>query len=159
MPAQKNTGGRPPKFNEPSRPVTVTLPESTLEKLKQLDRDRARAIVKAVNGYPGGNAPLPGVEIAPAAQCSSLLIVPANVSLRRLPWLKLLEVVPGRFLIAVAPGTPIERIEIGLNDLIDDAPGQFPEELDMLLSLRDAVNNLRRGKQLQKNEILVIPSS
>ena len=40
--------GRPAKFAEPSRPVTVTLPERILDLLAAVDSDRAQAIVKAV---------------------------------------------------------------------------------------------------------------
>src|SRR5690606_34115626 len=40
--------GRPPKFREPSGPVTVTLPNRTLAQLRRIDADRAKAIVKAV---------------------------------------------------------------------------------------------------------------
>ena len=45
----KSAGGRPPKFDEPRRPVTVTLPKRTLSALAALDADRARAIVKLVD--------------------------------------------------------------------------------------------------------------
>lgn len=155
---KKKPGGRPPKFSEPSRPVTVTLPQRTLDRLAKLDPDRARAIVKAVDSLTGPETALAEHEIAPAAHASSLLIVPACVSLRQLDWLQLLEVVPGRHLLAVTPGTTLEQIEIGLSDLIDDAPDQFPDELDLLLSLRNALNGLRRGQQLEKSEILVIPN-
>ena len=41
-------GGRPAKFDEPSRPVTITLPDRILDRLKEIDADRALAIVKAV---------------------------------------------------------------------------------------------------------------
>jgi hypothetical protein len=43
-------GGRPPKFREPSRSVAVTLPQRTLGQLRWIDTDRAKAIVKAVDG-------------------------------------------------------------------------------------------------------------
>ncbi|HSD10439.1 MAG TPA: hypothetical protein VLF14_05625, partial [Candidatus Binatia bacterium] len=39
-------GGRPPKFDEPRRPVTITLPERTLRRLTAVDEDLATAIVK-----------------------------------------------------------------------------------------------------------------
>ena len=46
--AKKNRTGRPAKFAEPSRPVTVTLPERILDLLAAVDSDRAQAIVKTV---------------------------------------------------------------------------------------------------------------
>jgi hypothetical protein len=44
----KKKKGRPPKFRESRRPVTVTLPETTLARLAAINTDRAQAIVKAV---------------------------------------------------------------------------------------------------------------
>jgi len=44
--AKENKGGRPRKFAEPSRPITITLPEKTLRSLERIDTDRGRAIVK-----------------------------------------------------------------------------------------------------------------
>ena len=41
---EKHPGGRPAKFAEPSRPVTVTLPERVLQLLAAVDADRAKAI-------------------------------------------------------------------------------------------------------------------
>jgi len=38
--------GRPRKFDAPSRAVTLTLPETTLESLEAVDLDVSRAIVR-----------------------------------------------------------------------------------------------------------------
>ena len=50
---ERTPGGRPPKFKEPSGPVTVTLPKRTLDQLRSIDDDRAIAIVKAVDAAVG----------------------------------------------------------------------------------------------------------
>ncbi len=50
-------GGRPAKFDEPRRPVTVTLPVRILTQLAEIDADRARAIVKAVEAVLGSVPP------------------------------------------------------------------------------------------------------
>ena len=59
-PYDNGRGGRPAKFDEPSRPVTITLPDRILERLEEIDGDRAKAVVKAVEavlaGGPGGPA-------------------------------------------------------------------------------------------------------
>src|SRR4051812_902670 len=71
---KKNTGGRPPKFAEPSRPITLTLPESTLEALRHIDRDRGKAIVKlAQNAMRLGDSVQPQVEIMEMAANIGLL--------------------------------------------------------------------------------------
>jgi hypothetical protein len=47
--SKSSRGGRPRKFAEPTRPVTVTIPDRTLKQLVHIDKDRAKAIAKAVN--------------------------------------------------------------------------------------------------------------
>ena len=56
--------GRPAKFAEPSRPVTVTLPERILDLLAAVDSDRAQAIVKTVEAIsaPRQESPATGGE-------------------------------------------------------------------------------------------------
>ena len=48
-------GGRPAKFDEPSRPVTITLPDRILDRIKEIDDDRAKGIVNgSVLAIPDG---------------------------------------------------------------------------------------------------------
>src|SRR5437879_3945486 len=87
----RSTGGRPPKFDEPRRPVTVTLPERTLARLAAVDDDRATAIVKLVDSAlprSNGRSPIDVVEVAPGA---AIILVGPSRSLRKIPWLKLAE--------------------------------------------------------------------
>ena len=58
----KVRGGRPAKFDEPSRPVTLTLPDRILERIKEIDGDRAKGIVKAVETVLAGGACGPAAE-------------------------------------------------------------------------------------------------
>lgn len=149
--------GRPPKFKEPSGPVTVTLPERTLAQLRQIDEDRAKAIVKAVDALAGpAAAQPPGGEVVEVAPATGVMLIPAYRSLRALPWLKVIEVAPSRYLIAIESGTPIEKIEVGLMDLLDKARLSAPDEVPMLKALRDRIGRLRRGNRISKAEILVI---
>ena len=88
IPAARNKGGRPAKFDEPSRPITVTLPERILERLAGIDTDRAKAIVKAVDTVLDGNGAARGaVGELPIGGGESLLAVADNRFLRRIPWL------------------------------------------------------------------------
>src|SRR3972149_10641897 len=153
---RKHPGGRPPKFTDPSHPITITLPDRTLDQLPRIDADRAKAIVKAVDRVLGrgawGGRPLRQgqlVEIAPGA---SILVVPSNRSLRRLPWLRMIEVAPTRHLLAIVPGTPIERVEVALLDLLENARSSDPDEVDLLEVLRETIGTLRRGERISKAE-------
>lgn len=155
--SMKHPGGRPVKFNEASRPVTVTLPDRTLDQLRRVDGDRAKAIVKAVDAIVGTQAhPSPHVEVVEMAQGTGLLVVSSNRSLRSIPWLKMIEVAPMRHLLMIESGTPIEKVEITIMDLIRDARQAAPDELPMLESLRDRIGQLRRSGQISTAEILCI---
>jgi hypothetical protein len=149
--------GRPPKFREPSGPITVTLPKRTLAQLRRIDEDRAKAIVKAADALAGnvtGQSPEGQVvEVAPA---TGVVLIPANRSLRSIPWLKIIEVATSRHLIAVEPGTPIEKVEVALIDLVEEARLSAPDEVPMLEALRDTIGRLRRGNRISKAEILFI---
>lgn len=150
-------GGRPRKFGEPSQPVTVTLPDRILGMLRRIDTDRAKAIVKVVDHLSGATVRNPlhveTVEMAPGV---GLVLVPAAVSLRRLSWLKMIEVAPNRYLLAVLPGTSVEQIEIAILDLIEDARHSMPDEAPLLEEIRAELALVRRGERLSKAEILCV---
>lgn len=149
--------GRPPKFNEPSGPVTVTLPDRTLEQLRRIDDDRARAIVKAVDAFAGHQAATPEeTVVVEMAQGTGILVVPANRSLLTIPWLKMIEIAPGRYLLTTLPGTPIEKIELALLDVLEEARQSMPQEVPMLESLRAQMGRLRRGNRISRAEILFV---
>jgi len=150
-------GGRPPKFREPSGPVTVTLPNRTLDQLRSIDEDRARAIVKAVDEVVGGKAKQSnGAEVVEMAPGIGVLLVPSSSSLRALKWVRMIEVAPGRYLLAIVPGTPIERIEVSLMDLIEEARDAAPHDLPVLETLAEKIRDLRRGKRISLAEILFV---
>lgn len=152
-----HVGGRPPKFREPSGPVTVTLPTRTLEKLSRIDVDRAKAIVKAVDIVVGSDAGSQvEAELIEMAPGTALVIVPPNRSLRSIPWLKMIEVAPMRYLLAITPGTTIEKLEISLVDLIEEAKKSAAEDLPLLESLMEKIRHLRRGKNFSVAEILFV---
>jgi len=152
-------GGRPPKFKEPSRPITVTLPDRILENLRGIDADRAKAIVKAVDVVSARlSSPRDPVEMVEMAPGVSLLVVPTNQSLRAIPWLRMIEVAPTRHLLLIEPGTPIEKVEVALSDLIEDATNATPHEVPMLASLREKLGVMRRGGTLTKAEVLCVES-
>lgn len=152
-----NKGGRPPKFGEPSRPVTVTLPLSTLEHLAAIDADRAKAIVKATQSLHNTDVTeLTSVGELPFTDAETLLVVPDNRFLRRIPWLSLIEVSPGRHLLSLKSGTSLEKLEVTLGDFLD-APGDAsPAELDLLRTLLECLRTPRRNRAVHTEEILVI---
>jgi hypothetical protein len=150
-------GGRPPKFDEPRRPVTVTLPERTLVELAMVDDDRAAAIVKLVDSRvqsPESSTEL--VKVVKVAPQAAIILVPPSHCLRRIPWLRLAGVSPGRYLLTIAPGTTIESLEVTLLDLLEGLPSIEDHERAILEELLRLIRSSRRLRTISKFEMLYI---
>ncbi len=154
---KKNSGGRPPKFEEPSRPITVTLPESTLEGLRQIDPDRGQAIVKLTQNLlsEGRSAP-PLVEVVQMAAKTGLLIIGPCEALRRIPFIHLVEVAPARYLIALESGNDFKTLEIAIHDVLEDIPDQNSRERQLILQLLENIRRLRKADRMSMAEILLV---
>jgi hypothetical protein len=151
----KRRKGRPPKFHEPRRPVTVTLPESTLDRLASIDPDRARAIVKLTDATIPNHGKSPDVELVEVAPGLGVIIVGPSELLRKIKWLRLVEVAPTRFLITIPLGTSVDSLELAIVDLLEEAkPGGWDHST--LLTLRNLIRKLRRRGELSKAEMLFI---
>lgn len=156
-PSHRKAGGRPAKFGEPSRPVTVTLPLRILDALAGIDSDRSKAIVKSVETALGGAdaVPDPVLEL-PLNDREALLAISNSRLLRRIPWLTLIEISPGRHLISLEAGTPLEKLEVTLGDILD-APGDAtPAELELVRQLLHNLRAPRRNRTLRPEAILIV---
>jgi hypothetical protein len=154
--ARKSAGGRPPKFDEPRRPVTLTLPERTLARLAAVDADRATAIVKLVDSLlpaSNGRRLVDVVEVAPGA--AVILVAPSRY-LRRIPWLRLAELSPGRHLVTILPGTPIDSLEVAIFDLLESLPASEDYERTILHEFRRLISAGRREQNITKYEMLYV---
>ena len=156
MPVGTGRRGRPPKFQQRGRPVTVTLPETTLASLAAIDPDRSRAIVKAteaaLTAEPGAYILPDLVEVAPGIR---VIMVGPNRSLRRIEWLRLLEVAPSRYLLIIPTGTAVDSLELALIDLLDTV-GNDSWETAVLQRLRSLIADLRRSSKVSKAELLLV---
>lgn len=156
-PARPSRGGRPRKFNEPSRPVTVTLPESALGHLARIDDDRAKAIAKAARAVvEGPREESAAVEVIPIGTGTGLLMVGPSRHLRSLHILRMVEIIPGRYILTIPPGTAIETIEVALTDLMDTVPESDRDERALLVRLLTLFRAARRGRRMSKEEILLV---
>jgi hypothetical protein len=137
----------------------VTLPERTLRQLRSVDTDLARAIVKATEAMVRDAVPGEGpVELLPVDSGAALIVVSPMRCLRRVPAVRLVEVTPGRHLIAIAPGTPVESLEVALVDLLENLPREEEHERAAVLRLLDIVRRWRRLGRVAKSELLLVPS-
>ena len=158
--SEKNRGGRPAKFAEPSRPVTVTLPERVLRLLTTVDSDRAKAITKLADfSLVMGGKPLKPVATVTIAEGRAIILVNFSEQLKRLPWLRLIEVAPARHLISIRSGTSIETMELAMRDLLEDLPKDKFIEREMLEALVKIIRESRRTKTTWKEEILFIATN
>jgi hypothetical protein len=159
--AKMNGGGRPPKFREPRRPVTMTLPERILERLAEIDPDRSRAVVKVTEAVVGtGRGHFQPVELIEMAPGKSLIVISPSQVLRKIPWLKMIEITPARYLLTITSGKSIEALEVTLRDLILNPELQKKErEYAVLHELLNLISHQRRAQRLSKEEILIINSA
>jgi len=155
---KSNLGGRPPKFREPRRPVTMTLPVRILDRLAEIDLDRARAVVKVTEAALGGKKDgFKSVDLVQMASGKSLLVVGSSFLLRRIPWLKLIEIAPARYLLTIPSGTPIEALEVALRDLAHDPePSKNQSETQVIEDLLHLIGLHRRSLRLSKAELLIV---
>lgn len=156
--AQPSKGGRPAKFGEPSRVVTLTLPERVLSRLAMIDGDRARAIVKATDAFfpSEGDACSDPVRELVIDRNRSLISVPNCRQLRSIPWLTLIEIACGYNILSISPGIPIEKLEVTICDILDAQSDVTESERNILESLLCHLRAPRRNHSVQKEEILVI---
>ena len=151
-------GGRPAKFDEPSQPVTMTLPDRILDRLAEIDDDRARAVVKAVEAATARNKTDPFADL-PVEKGESLLSIPRSRLLASVPWLTLVEIAPGRNLLSVREGVPVEKLEVTLGDLLDSNPDAPASERRILRTLLEKIRAPRRNQAVRTENILVVRSS
>jgi hypothetical protein len=154
--AARNKMGRPPKFLEPRRPITVTLPEGTLARLASVDADRARAIVKVTEAAMPDFKTQKQVELVEVAAGLGIIVIGPSKLLQRIIWLKLVEVAPLRFLLTIPPGSSVDSLELAIVDLLDEVAPHDEWELSLLSELRDLIRKLRRRGGLSKAEMLFI---
>jgi len=152
----RNPGGRPPKFNEPSRPITVTLPERVLCQLERISPDRGEAIVKLIKHVGAEGALSPRVEIVEVSRNSGLIIVGPCPVLSKIPFLHLVEVAPARFLLAVDSAQDFSALELAIHDLLDSNTELPQVEHDFILELLSTIRHLRRNGQTSHAEILLV---
>lgn len=152
---RRNSGGRPPKYNEPSRPITVTLPESALQRLQLIDEDKGQAIVTLAKKAFDGDAPQEGVKVVEVSKNTGLLVIGRSAVLARIPFLRLVEVAPGRCLLAIDSKHDFRSLELALHDLLDE-DDLAKHERSLLEDLLNRIRALRRSDRVSQAGILLV---
>ena len=155
QPRDRRLGGRPRKYAEPSQPVTITLPHTTLRQLEQVDPDRGRAIVKlAREASRGGANGQPSVELVDIGGGSGLVVIGTAGILNTISFVRLVEVGPGRHLIALLPGHGIHELEVALGDLLDEQNNAG--DAAFITRVLELLRNFRKSESLSTAEILLL---
>ena len=148
--------GRPQKYGRPSHPVTVSLPEDVLARLRFLDADLGRAIVSLVE-----RETAPRVQgFAPAELTSygnhAVIVVDQSKVLKRLPGVQLVPTGNGRALISLDQPNSIPRLELNVRDAIDTNISE--RERQTLEAIADILRHARSspGITLQERSIIVL---
>ena len=156
-PARHSRGGRPRKFTEASRPITVTLPDRTLKLLESVDSDRARAIAKAADAATAAPKERHGpVSMVKIDASTAIIVVGPSRCLRTISWLRLVEIAPARYLLSIPTGTPPERLELAIMDLLSGLSENDTYERDLLEALRRQFAHLRTTRTMAKSEIILV---
>ena len=149
--------GRPPKFDEPSNSITITLPLRILRQLEEINSDRAKAIVKCVEIAAEMNENATSeFGLIPISEDSGVLIIGPCPSLESIPYVQLVEISPFRYLISVPSGTPISTLELSIMDLIESLPAESTNEKNTLVELRRFLSYHRRENQVISREVFLI---
>jgi len=154
---REKKGGRPRKFAEPSQPITITLPNSTLRQLQDFDSDRGRAIVKlARNAANKSPADHPLVEILEMAHNTGLVVIGPAPSLAKIRFIQLVEVAPARYLLALSPGHGFHELEIALNDLLSELGPAYARDRELISQLLAHFRTYRKSDSMSTAQILLL---
>ena len=134
--------GRPRKYGRPARAITLTLPEDVLARLRDVDTDLGRAIVKIVERRPARRvAATAPAEIARYGTHAVIVVTPVK-PLKRLPGVQLVPMGDGRCLISLDPRHSIPQLEIDIRDAL--ARGRLaPLERDTLEAIASILRDTR----------------
>ena len=135
--------GRPRKFVTPSRAVTVTLPEETLDGLSRVDADLGRAIVRLAQPVLG-ERPRPPAELASFGRHSVIIVTPSR-TLERRTGVELLHLPDGRALISFEAPTTVADLELLIEDALEDR-SLPPADHEVFEAIRAILRTARRSE-------------
>lgn len=151
--------GRPRKFEGPSRVITLTLPEDTIDRLSQINTDRAKAIVHAVEiATPPESETRSAVELIEVASKVGMLTVPYCRYLHGIPGLQFINIAPNRFLMALSVGSTSSSVEITVSDELEKLADDDDKmrEREILEQLLTHLRTLRRSDRVNLFKVILV---
>lgn len=141
--------GRPRKFDEPSRVVSLTLPESVIGSLSRVNEDLGHAVAGLIQSSrsPASREPAElvtfGARAVISVRPSRFLEQHLGVSLVPLP--------DGRALIALEEPRSVADLELRIHDLLEEGSGNADDRAT-LDGLRTILRDARRSA-----EVMLVP--
>jgi hypothetical protein len=93
------------------------------------------------------------VEVAPGV---GIILLGPNRALKKIKWLRMVEITPMRYLLTVPSGTAVDSLELAVVDLLENTKSLDEWERSSLEQLRDLMRTLRVGDKVYKAELLFI---
>jgi hypothetical protein len=149
--------GRPRKFTEPSRAVTLTLPEDTLEALAAIDPDLSRAVVRLTQSELAKQPHKPA-ELVTYGRRAVIAVNPTRTLKERMG-VDLVPLPDGRALISFDRATTIAALELLIADALDD-PRLSPADRAIFNAIAEILRTARRSPDmlLLQRSIIVLES-
>lgn len=146
--------GRPKKFDEPTRVVSLTLPESTIARLTQTHGDLGRAIV----GLLAADTTAKGrpAELVVFGNYAVISVRPTP-SLETRIGVQLVPLPDGRALLSFDAPKTISDLELSISDALDD-PSLHHEDRAVFDSIRGILREARQSSEvaLLRRTIIVL---
>ena len=150
--------GRPRKFNEPSRVVSLTLPESVIASLTDLHADLGHAVTRLARKV-GKHVPRrKPAELVMFGRRATISVRPSRTLARRLQ-VELVPMPDGRALIVFDAPQTVAEFELRLHDALDDAT-ITSEDREACEAMRSILREARRSDDvaLATRNIIVLES-
>lgn len=149
--------GRPRKFDEPSRVVSFTLPESLIASLADVHPDLGMAVARLAMREQA-RAPRPAVELEVFGKRAVLSVRPVPALEARLG-VELVPLPDGRALLALDGPLSVADLELRVTDALDDTTLP-PADRECFEGLRAILRDARRNDDvaLLRRNIIVLQS-
>lgn len=150
--------GRPRKFDEPTRVVSLTLPESVIASLTDLHGDLGHAVTRLARKVVEHVPRRQPAELVMFGRRATISVRPSRSLARRLA-VELVPMPDGRALIAFGTPKTVAEFELRLHDALDDETTD-QEDREACEAMRAILRNARRSDDvaLAMRNILVLES-
>ncbi len=150
--------GRPRKFDEPTRVVSLTLPQSAIDHLSQTHEDLGRAVVSLIDRTMSPRK-RPAAELVVFGNHAVISVQPTP-SLEQRVGVELVPLPDGRALLSFDAPQTVADLELSISDALDD-PMLGSDDRAVFDSIRAILRDARQAPDvsLLRRSIIVLAGS